>query len=502
MDKANAVIVRKLDEVYVEVECEQSISAELSDFFSFYSKNYQFSPLYKKRIWDGKIYMYSKKTNKLYGGLVRYLTNFCKERGYKYEVDPSARNFNEFTLDEATKFAESLQLQSNCKSITPHDYQLNALLKTIRFRKVLLLSPTASGKSLMIYMIHRYLFSNGIKRGLLVVPTVSLVEQMYNDFKDYSSANGWDVDNHVQKIYQGQDKRITKNLTISTWQSIHEYPKSFFEQFEFIIGDEAHGYKADRLGAIMKKLTKASYRVGTTGTLDGETHKLVVEGHFGPTVKLTTTKELMDRGLVSELEISCIILKYPEEVCKAVKEMKFHEEMDFIVSHPKRNKFIARLANELDGNTLILFQYIDKHGKILYNMIQDLTKNQPNRKVFFVFGGTEVEDREAVRSITEKEDNAIIIASYGVFSTGINIKRLHNIIFASPSKSKIRNLQSIGRGLRLGEGKDKASLYDIADDLRIDDYVNYTLNHYAIRMKTYHEEKFKIHTYKVPIRND
>ena len=500
MDKVD-VTVRKIDEVFVEVECDQGISAELSDFFSFYTKNYQFSPLYRKRIWDGKVYLYSKKTNKLYGGLVRYLTIFCKERSYKYSIDDNVRDFNQFKIEEVKQYADSLKLHSNGKAITPHDYQITGLHKAMRFRKILLLSPTASGKSLMIYMIIRRLLETDCKRGLLVVPTVSLVEQMYSDFKDYSSANKWDVAAHAQKIYQGHDKVVNKSLTISTWQSIHDMPKKFFEQFDFIIGDEAHGYKADRLGAIMKKLTKASYRIGTTGTLDGEVHKLVVEGHFGPAIKLATTKELMDRKLLSELEINCVVLKYPEETCKSVKELPYHEEMDFIVSHPKRNRFIARLAKDLKGNTLILFQFVDKHGKILYNMIQDLTKDQPDRKVFFVFGGTEAEDREEVRRITEKEENAIIVASKGVFSTGTNIRRLHNIIFASPSKSKIQNLQSIGRGLRLGEGKNIARLYDIADDLRIDDYVNYTLKHYAERVKIYHEEKFKIKTYKVQIRN-
>ena len=379
------VVVRRIDEVFVEIECEQGISAELSDFFSFYTKNYQFSPLYRKRIWDGKVYLYSKKTNKLYGGLVRYLTLFCKERNYNYDIEDSVRNFNQFKIEEVRKYAESLNLHSNGKAITPHDYQITGLHKAMRFRKVLLLSPTASGKSLMIYMIIRRLLLTDCKRGLLVVPTTSLVEQMYNDFKDYSSANGWDVNAHTQKIYQGHDKVISKSLTISTWQSIHDMPKKFFEQFDFIIGDEAHGYKADRLGAIMKKLTKASYRIGTTGTLDGEIHKLVVEGHFGPAIKLATTKELMDRGLLSELEINSIILKYPDEACNLSKEMTYQEEMDFIVSHPKRNRFIARLANDLKGNTLILFQFVDKHGKILYNMIRELLIDQPDRKLFFVF---------------------------------------------------------------------------------------------------------------------
>jgi len=323
---------------------------------------------------------------------------------------------------------------------------------------------------------------------------------MYGDFKDYSTANGWNVDTNVQKIYQGQDKFISKSMTISTWQSIHEFPKKFFEQFDFVIGDEAHGFKAKSLTSIMTKLTNAKYRIGTTGTIDDTiVNKLTLEGHFGPAVKVITTKELIDKKQLSDLEIKCLILKYPPDICKAVEVMDFQQEMDFIVRNEARNNFVTNLSLDLHGNTLILFQFVEKHGKILYNKILEKTKNQPERKIFFVCGETEAADREAVRHITEEQNDAIIVASYGVFSTGVNIRRLHNIIFASPSKSKIRNLQSIGRGLRLGDDKDSATLYDISDDLRIGKYVNYTMNHYAERVRIYHSEKFKISTYKVSL---
>lgn len=497
------IIVTKINEVYVQLHCDDDVKAELNEFFSFFAPNYQFNPLYKKKVWNGKIYLFSKKTSQLYGGLIRYLREFCKEREIKLDIDPSVQDFNNVTAADAIAFINTLDLHSRNQPIEPRDYQITGFLKAIKYRKILLLSPTASGKSLIIYLLTRFLLKNECKRGLLIVPTISLVEQMYGDFKDYSSSNGWNIENNIQKIYQGQDKFVTKSLTISTWQSIYDFPKKFFEQFDFVIGDEAHGFKAKSLTSIMTKMTNAKYRVGTTGTLDNsEVHKLVLEGHFGPASRVVTTKELMDKGQLSDLEIKCLVLKYPEHLCKQVKEMEFHEEMDFIVSSEPRNKFITNLTLDLKGNSLILFQYVDKHGRILYNMIQEKTKNQPNRKVFFVCGETEAEDREAVRHITEEQNDAIIVASYGVFSTGVNIRRLHNIVFASPSKSKIRNLQSIGRGLRLGEDKDKATLYDISDDLRIGTHVNYTMNHYAERVKIYNAEKFKISTYKVELKHD
>jgi len=428
------ISVKKINEVFIQLECEEGIKAELSEFFSFFAPNYQFNPLYKKRVWNGKIYLFNKKTSYLYGGLIRYLRDFCEEREITLDLNPEIQGFDQFTLEEAKSFVDALDLHSRGEPIEPRDYQMTAFVKAIKYHKVLLLSPTASGKSLIIYLISRYILNSGNKKGLLIVPTISLVEQMFTDFKDYSSANGWDVENEVQKIYQGKDKFVTKPLTISTWQSIYDFPKKFFEQFDFVIGDEAHGFKAKSLTNLMTKLTKAKYRIGTTGTIDNsEVHKLVLEGHFGPVSKVITTRELMDKGQLSDLEIKCLVLKYPEHICKMVKNMEFHEEMDFLVTNPARNKFITNLCLDLKGNSLILFQFVEKHGKILYNMILEKTKDNPNRMIFFVWGGTEAEDSEAVRHITEKENDAIIVASFGVFSTGVNIRRLHNIIFAYPS---------------------------------------------------------------------
>lgn len=496
------IIVEKVNEVYVRLVCDDGIKADLSDYFSFFAPNYQFSPLYKKRIWNGKIYLFSKKTALLYGGLIVYLREFCKDRNLTLSIDKSVQEFTDFTEDQAKEFISSLNIHSRGKPIEPRDYQIQGFLKTVKYKKILILSPTASGKSLIIYTILRYLLQNGSKRGLLIVPTVSLVEQMYGDFKDYSSANAWDTDLFCQKVYQGQSKIPNVPVIISTWQSIYEMPKKYFQQFDFIIGDEAHQYKAKSLSNIMTKLTNTKYRVGTTGTItDDKVSKLTLEGHFGPAVRVATTKELMDKKQLSDLKINCLVLKHPKEACEKVKEMEFQEEMDFIVSNNSRNKFITNLALDLKGNTLILFQYVAKHGELLYNMMIEKTKHK-NRKVFFVHGGTDKDDREQIRHIVEKEENAIIIASFGVFSTGVNIPRLHNAILASPSKAKIRNLQSIGRILRLGEGKDSATLYDIVDDLRIKNYINYTLKHYAERVKVYHAEKFKISTYKVELKNE
>jgi superfamily II DNA or RNA helicase len=378
--------------------------------------------------------------------------------------------------------------------MAPRDYQWVAYLWALTKKRGIVLSPTASGKSMIIYMISRWLIERGKKRGLLIVPTTSLVEQMYSDFRDY----GWDVEKNCQRIYQGFTTDAYAPLCISTWQSVYDLPKKYFAQFDYVIGDEAHQFKADSLKHIMEQLVNCDYRIGTTGTLDGsKVHKLVLEGLFGTVQRVASTKELQDKGHLATLEIKCLVLKYPEEVTKKIKGQSYPDEISFLCANEARNNFIAKLAESLDGNTLILYNYVDKHGRILHQMIKD---RLPNRKVHFIHGDVETLDREEVRRITEEETDSVIVASYGTFSTGINIKHLHNVIFASPTKSQIRTLQSIGRGLRLGENKRKAVLYDIVDDLRYGAYVNFALKHYEERVRIYNEEKFPIKSINIGLR--
>jgi superfamily II DNA or RNA helicase len=482
------IVIKNKNEVYVGIECEESIAYELGEHFTFMVPGAQFSPKFRARLWDGKIRLFDRRTRTIYRGLVPKIIEFCVERDYKYEYINESYS-TEFSLVEAQEFIKSLNLTKE-----PRDYQVEAFVHAIRNKRSLLLSPTASGKSLIIYLIIRYLLKTK-KKGLIVVPTISLVEQMYGDFEEY----GWKkADEKVHRIYQGKSKSTDKPITISTWQSIYQEHPKYFQDFEFVIGDEAHLYKANSLISILTKLTNASYRVGTTGTLDGtKTHKLVLEGLFGSVEKVTTTKELMDQKHIADFRIKCLLLKHDAQICNAAKKFDYQEEIAYLILNEKRNRFIRNLALSLHGNTLVLYQYVDKHGAILYKMIEE--KAIEGRKCFFVYGKTDVETREGIRKIVETETNAVIIASYGTFSTGISIRNLHNIIFASPSKSRIRNLQSIGRGLRLGDNKEIATLYDIADDLKHKNHTNYTLKHFDERIKIYMEEKFNFKIYKIEL---
>ena len=489
------LILHKQDEAFIKFECEKSIAQELADYFTFFVPGYQFMPAYKNRLWDGKIRLADLRTYSIYHGLVPYIEKFCEERDYKLEIDAAVNNAESFSAIEANEFIEQLQLDTSIIAEGIREYQYKSFLFAIRNRRMLLLSPTGSGKSLIQYLILRYLQYKDYKKGLLIVPTTSLVEQMFADFKSY----GYDADTNCHRQYSGKDKHTDKFLTITTWQSIYKNPAEYFEQFDFVLGDEAHQFKAKSLTTIMTGLRNASYRIGCTGTIDGtQTHKLVLEGLFGPVYQSTTTAKLIENKQLADFRIKCLVLKYPEEVCKMSRGWDYQAEIDYIVSSKARNEFIRNLVLSLKGNSLVLFNLVEKHGKQLHKLIEE---KAGNRHVFFVYGGTDVEVREQVRAITEKQNDAIIVASYGTFSTGINIRNLHNVVFASPSKSRVRNLQSIGRGLRIGNNKTEAVLYDIADDFRIGKHVNYTLTHLQDRVRIYDEEKFKYKFYNIEVKN-
>ena len=487
------ILVEKINEAQVRVTCqEESTQRELYDYFTFEEPGAKYSEHYRKKRWDGKTHLLHKRYGTLPSGLVLYVQLFAKENNYTVEVAPELEVMNNFSLKEAQDITAIALAGTRLKA---RDYQILGFTKAIRYKKIVLVSPTASGKSLMMYLISRYLLANDCKRGLIVVPNINLVEQLYSDFRDY----GWDVENNVQRIYEGHSRYLSKRLVISTWQSIYDMEEAgFFTEFDFVIGDEAHTFKAASLKKLMGNLVNARYRIGTTGTLDDfKIHRLKIEGHFGPVSHITTTKALIAAGHVSDLFIKCLILGHPEH---ARVPRTYAEEMDYLARCKKRNDFIKNLALSLKGNTLILIQFIEKHGDVLYEMIAQ--KVGEGRQVFYVHGGTEGEQRESIRRIVETEKDAIIVASYGVYSTGVNIRNLHNIIFASPSKSKIRVLQSIGRGLRLGTDKTSATLYDISDDFRKKSYVNHTLKHYLERIGIYEKEGFKVSKYLVDLKYD
>jgi len=481
------------DEVNVKIECDRGLGQELSDYFTFEVPGAKFMPSYRNRMWDGKIRLFNTANHTLYKGLIRRVEKFCQDRDYECIVHGGLNHVEDIALNDLEELLKG--------KYVPREYQLRAIAHALRVHRAVILSPTASGKSFIIYCIIKYLFvKQKSKKVLLIVPTTSLVHQMNADFNDYSSEEPQFYYTHL--IMEGQEKNHdSANIFISTWQSIYKQPKKWFDQFDVVIGDEAHQFKATSLTKIMTKLDQCKYRFGLTGTLDGtQTNKLVLEGLFGSVMKVIQTKELIEQGTLSDFRIKCLVLKYPDGTCKQMKQSNYQDEIQFLIANDYRNKFIKNLALTREGNTLVLYQMVDKHGQLLYNSINESKKG--DRKVFFVHGGVSADEREEVRRITERESDAIIVASYGTFSTGINIRNLHNVIFASPSKSRVRNLQSIGRALRKGDNKEIATLYDIADDLSYKSWNNYTIKHFAERIKIYNEEDFDYKIYNIRVGDE
>jgi len=491
--------IQKLNEAFLHIEASPSVRYELSEYFSFYADGYQWSPQYKNKCWDGKIRQFDTRTNKLPIGLYPYLTEFINSRDYKIEwIHNNYYGIVGQDYDISLDFLKNMKTTSGGQKISPRDYQASAIYEALKRKTILLLSPTSSGKSFIIYHLIRYYLENHDKKILIIVPTTSLVNQMYGDFADYSEYDeNFNNQDECHRIYSGQDKVSHQRVIISTWQSIYKMGPNYFQEFGMVIGDEAHTFKAKSLVAIMSKCTEAQYRIGTTGTIgeDSKVNRMVLEGNFGIVHRVITTKKLIEDGTISDLDIKIMVLQYDDATKQSTKNLKYQEEIDYIVANKKRNQFISNLALDQEGNTLVLFNLVNKHGKPLHEMISSLAHEK--RKIFYVSGETDADTREEVRHIVEKENDAIIVASLGVFSTGVNIKRLHNIIFAAPSKSQIKVLQSIGRGLRKSGDGMECTLYDIVDDLSWKQHKNYTLKHAAQRIKIYTQEHFNYSIYNL-----
>ena len=481
--------ISKKNEVFLKIDStEPHIFCELSDIFTFEVPGAKFMPQYRNKYWDGKIRLFNQANGEIYVGLLDKIISFCKKSDYQYEFVHSDFYGTPFEENGFISLEGVKDYMNKITRYEPRQYQIQGVFDALKYNRKLLISPTASGKSLMIYTITRYMVDKG-HSVLLVVPTTSLVEQMYKDFIDY----GWNSDENCHRIYAGKEKNTDKPVTITTWQSIYKLEHSFFKRYGCVIGDEAHLFKSKSLIRIMTKLHDAKYRFGFTGTLDGtQTHKWVLEGLFGPAYKIVRTDELIEKGHLAKLNIKILLLQHESQ-----RFDTYEDEVQFIIQNERRNNFIKKLTLDLKGNTLLLYSRVESHGEILFNIINSDT----NRKVFFVHGGVAAEEREEIRKITEEESDAIIVASYGTFSTGINIKKLHNVIFASPSKSRVRNLQSIGRVLRKGKNKTKATLYDIADDTTYKSQKNYTLNHLIERVKIYNEENFNYEIVPIKMKN-
>lgn len=477
------VKIYKKDESFLFIDCELDTAQDLKEYFSFYTTNYYFSKKYKAGLWSGKFYLYDMRTSTLPIGLLEYLLKFFKTNRTKYKIEKSLlEKGRKLNSNSIIKFSKNLLKTEH----TPRDYQIKAIQYMLYYKRCIILSATASGKSFIAFLIFNIIkYFNPDYKFLLVVPSTNLVEQMAGDFIEYGE-NFTNYNKYIHKIYSGKEKSIDKPITISTWQSLQNLPDKYFRKFDVILGDEAHGCNAAELSRIIEACVNAKFKWGMSGTLqDTQVSKVQLQGLFGKVFDVARAKKLINKGWLSKLKIKGIILEYDKATRKKYRKEEYRDELELIRSRKDRLKYILQLTITRKQNTLVLFNDVKgEYGKTIYKLCKKY-----NKHTFYIDGSVDTEVREKIRKFAENHNDVIIIASFRTFATGINIKNLHNIIFAETMNSVIKVLQAIGRVLRLHELKNYATLYDITDHISIRGK-NYVLQHFFNRISYYEKEGY------------
>jgi superfamily II DNA or RNA helicase len=476
------VMIRILNEVHFRIQCEIDIAYSLQDHFSFYPENYQRMPDFIDGNWDGKIRLFNPMVPKLYRGLYPQFKKFCEDRNIKILVQAGDNFVPEplVTRDEIVELYKSFKLD-----FEPHDFQIDATVIALNDRRATMELPTSSGKSLLLYALIRYLKDEKI---ILTVHRINLVRQLYKEFGGYAKNDpSFNATEQCQMITGGESKEITKRIVISTYQSIHELPKPWFTQFLVYLGDEAHRYKAKCLTKISDNLVNAKFRIGVSGSLkDTTANNLVLGGIFGPIQTIVSSQDLMQRQIISSVKINAIILKYGPIDRRHVPK-QYRGQMEYITNLPKRNDLISEIACSKSMNSLVIFNEID-HGQELYRLIQ--IRAGENRKVYYIDGSISMDRREEIKERLEIEKDSILIASYGVFTEGENIKNLYYLIMASPCKAEERVIQIIGRIMRKGSATSEVRVDDIVDDFGTKSKKNYMISQFQNRCAVYDKKGY------------
>lgn len=494
------VVIEELNCALDRVTCERSVAMELYERFSFESAGAAFDKRVKFGMWDGMVRLFNLRNFTIYGGLRSEVVDFLEKRGY--EVSSESQRA-EVTLEDVYAFYETLGVPG----LELRENQAKCVLDVInRGGRGTILSPTGTGKSLIIYVLYRWYDDKTI----LMVPRTSLAEQMKSDFRDY-----------------GATDEVISGIEVTTWQSTHSRLKRMgvgcLDEYRVVFGDEAHNYQAKSLAAIMEAFRFAPVRVGTSGTLSGaKVHEMTIVGLFGPVISHITTMEAVERGELTKPRVLVLILEYSEaeklEFIRKISEFrqkekkkapekrnpsgKFSVELDFILDNARRNEYLIDLTIESAknyGNIMALFDRVESHGHRIKDSMREACEAE-GVLFNYVHGGVKGHDRESTRKAVIGSERSVTLASTGTFSTGINVPNLHRVILLSPFKSVIKLLQSIGRGLRLHETKDEFVLVDVADDLRVGNYVNYGWKHLVERLGIYADQGFEYKILRIKLQ--
>ena len=451
--------------------------------------------------WDGSVRMFKKENGTFPSGLLHKVLIECKDFGEQYELDPIIKTFvRDVKHEDIQAWVDKLPLTSGGEKITAYDYQVRGLYLSILHTRYLAKAATSAGKSLLQYLLCRFWRDMYADEGkiLIVVPTLQLTHQLYSDFCDYSSTDpDFDAEALVHVAGDGVSPLSRKRIVICTWQTLVKQSREFFHSFNFLMGDEAHTFSSESLKYIAENCINAYQRIGLTGTIkEDEGHKLRVIQHFGSIQTLITSKELRDRGLATQTKVHILKVEYDSTTKKMFFEDRdYKKEMQYLCEHPWRNKLITNLGFALEGNSLFLFEKVDGHLMLVRDQMI-AAGLQP----YIIHGDVPSHEREEIKQKIERGENIILLATYGTTSTGISIKKLHNLIFCGPTKSFIRVVQSIGRMLRLHSSKDISNIYDIVDIAKYSGRPNKAMEWADERIDIYASEQHetKIISLKVP----
>lgn len=486
MNEPKILKIKKINNVDCQLFTNHpTIKDDVCSFMTLYAKNYKFMPKFKTGLWDGKI-RFVDKAGIFKIGLLSRVYNFIKNyENLDIDIDDELVS-NETDFEDSFNEATSSFLVDH---ITPRDYQLEGALKAIKFKRGILEHATSAGKSLIIALVSMYLLLNKkCKKVMVLVPSTGLVEQMFNDFISYGIN-----ESYLGKFYE-KEKNIDRQIVISTWQSMHPH-KDLILDFDCIFFDEAHMQKANVVRTVGENASNATYRIGLTGTIDlYKADRYLIESVIGPVIHTVTPQHLITNNYASDVFVKIFFINHLEKNIDHLEGLPFQDEKEWIENYLPRNKIIKTIVqkhHEKDQNILILFDHLE-HGELIKQELESLEKT--GSKIFLVTGSTPAKEREKIRKFANENKKVVIIGTYGVFSTGVSINRLHGVIFAIAGKSLVRVMQSVGRGMRLHDEKNGVRVYDICDSFK------YSEDHLKERLNIYDKAGYKVDIKEIDIK--
>jgi superfamily II DNA or RNA helicase len=492
------------DKILSLIEASNLEIDQLNISFEREAANARWDPRVKKGWWNGKI-SYFKSNRYLPAGLWNEVVELCKEYNFPLQIEGIERRFDR-SID-MEEFQSWVDEKWDSAEMKPRDYQVATAFNIIKHQNCLAELATSAGKTLITYMTLAYLLDSGkSKKVLMIVPTVDLVVQGTEDFYEYNSS-ACKLKLEIQQIYAGSIIRQNANIVIGTYQSLVKKDKSYFDDFDAVVVDETHKAKSTSIKTILEKCENATRKFGLSGTIPkpGTLDRLTLMAYTGPIIQSIRADYLIEKGHITPCEVYVIEMDYARTEVKDGFKTLFQRteedrkkllnlEQQYAIQSPERLEFITDMILKNKKNALVLFYRID-YGNKLYDKLRQKT----NRKVFYIDGNTDKDLREYQKENLEEGEGKIMIASYGTFSTGINVKNIHTIYLTESFKSEVIIRQSIGRGLRKHVNKAKLIIIDFVDDYCIGRFKNYLYKHSEARQEIYRDQNFPYSVRKVDL---